>query len=82
MYNNIYWSELYRNLRKAHSRWGVVAKVLDKTGGTIEAWVIMCNVVVQEVIIYGSEIGVVTGVIMMVLEEFHHSITIRIVGMT
>ena len=32
LFRNRDWSDLYGNLSKAHWRWGVVAKVLMKTG--------------------------------------------------
>ena len=41
----------------------------------------MYKAAVQEVLLYGSEIWVVTDVIKIVLEVFHHRITRRIVGM-
>ena len=40
-YNNIYWSKLYSNLRKAQRIWGLVAKVLGKIGETIKARAMM-----------------------------------------
>ena len=36
-YNNSDWAELHKNLRKAWRRWGVVGKVVTKTGATIRA---------------------------------------------
>ena len=39
-YNNSTWAALYQNIRKAWRRWGVVGKVVTKTGSTVQAWVI------------------------------------------
>lgn len=37
MYYNSDWLSLYRNLRKAQRRWGIVAEVLGKTWVLIKA---------------------------------------------
>ena len=42
----------------------------------------MFKAVVQAVLLYGSKIRVVTDAMMTVLEGFHRSIEIQIVGMT
>ena len=34
-YNNSDWAGLYHNLRKAQRRWGIVRKVVTKTGTTV-----------------------------------------------
>ena len=45
----------------------MVEKVLGKRGATIKDWAMMYKVVVQAVIMYGSESWVVTDAMMMVL---------------
>ena len=80
-YNNSDWAALYRNPRKAQRRWRMVSKVLGKTGEPIKSWEIIYKPVVQLVLLYGSEIWVVTDVMMTVLEGFHHRIARRIEGM-
>ena len=67
MYNNSEWEALYSNLRKFHRIWGMLAKVLGKTGAPIKARAMVYKVVVQVVLLYGSEIWVVTDAIMKVL---------------
>ena len=59
----------------------MVAKVLVKTGSLIKSWAMMYNAVSREVLLYGSEIWVVTDEIMTVLEVFHHMIYRWIMGM-
>ena len=71
-FNNSDWSDLYRNMRKAQWWWGVVGKVLTKTGETAQAWAMIYKVVVKTVILYGSEGWVVMDVMIKVLEENHH----------
>ena len=44
--------ELYRNLGKDHRIWGMVEKVLGKTGKTTKACEMMYTAVVQAVILY------------------------------
>ena len=81
-YNNSDWADLYINLQKYHSRWGVVEKVLAKTGSPIKARTMMYKVVVHVVLLYPSEIWVVTDAIMTVLDGFCHRIARWFVGMT
>ena len=81
-YNNSNCAELYINLRKAQYLWGMIAKVMGKKGAPIKAQPMMYKMVVQAVLLYGSEIWVVIDAMMMVLEGFHHSIARRITGMT
>ena len=80
-FNNSDCSSLYINLRKAQRQWGVVAEVLGNTGVLVKAQAMMCKAVVQELILYGSEIWVVTKKIMTFLEVFHHGISRQIMGM-
>ena len=63
---------MYQNLRKARRRWGVVVRVLEKTGATVQARGMMYKAVANLVLLYGSEIWVVTGEMLKVLEGIHH----------
>ena len=81
-YNNSDWAELHRNLRKSHGIWGMIVKVIGKTGRPIKVQVMMYKVVFQAVLLYGSEIWVLEDAMMMVLEAFHHSISRQISMMT
>ena len=36
-YNNRDWPTVYQNLKKAQRRWGMIARVLAKTGATVQA---------------------------------------------
>ena len=81
-FNNSDWEALYINLRKAPWKLGMVEMVLVNRGGTTKAREMMYKAVVQAVLLYGSEIWVVTDEMMAVLEGFHHSIGRRIAGMT
>ena len=54
-FDNINWSDLYGNLKKAQQRWGFVTKVLAKTGEMVRARVVMYKAVFQTVLIYGSD---------------------------
>ena len=75
MYNNSDWAAFYSNLRKAHRIWGMVEKVMGKTGATIKARLMVYKALVWAVLMYGSEIWLLTDAMMTVLEGFHHSIT-------
>ena len=73
---------MYRNLSESQQIWGMVKKVMGKTGVTIKAPKMMYKVVVQVVLMYGSEIWVVANEMMTVLEGLHHRISEQIAGMT
>ena len=81
-YNNIDWAELHRNLRKSHGIWGMIVKVIGKTGRPIKLQAMIYKVVFEAVLLYGSEIWVLEDAMMMVLEAFHHSISRQISMMT
>ena len=53
-YNNSNLVALYQNLGKTMRRWGMVLKVLEKTGSAVRARETMYKSVVQTVIFYGS----------------------------
>ena len=52
----------------------------EKAGAAVRTHGAMCNTVVQTVLLYGSEILVMMGVMLMVLEGFYHQAAIRIAG--
>ena len=52
---------MYQNLRKARRRWGVIVRVLVKTGATLRYRGMMYKSVTQSVLTYGSESWVVKG---------------------
>ena len=56
----------------------MMSGVIVKAGVKIQSREIFYNVVVQVVLIYGSEIWAITDAMMKVLEGFHHHIAIRI----
>ena len=82
LYNNSDWMALYQNPRKAQRRCGMVLGVLVKAGATVRAKDMFYKVVLQAVLMYGSEIWVITEAMMKVMEGFHYSITQRISGNT
>ena len=51
-FNKIDWPSLYRNLRKAQWRWGMMVKVLAKVGVGVWSHVMVYNAVVQTMILY------------------------------
>ena len=50
----------------------MIARVLAKTVATVQDRGMMYNAVAQSVILYGSEIWVVKGEMLKILEGFHH----------
>ena len=57
-------------------------KVLEKRGATVRARGMMYKAVAKLVILYGSESWVVTGVMLKVLEGFHHRAARQFTEMT
>ena len=60
----------------------MVKTVLTKAGAAMKAWEIICQVVVQTVFLYRSEIWVVIGETLAVLEVFHHCVARKIARKT
>ena len=53
-YNNSDWAEVYLNIRKAWRWWGMIARVLERTGSTVWERIAMYTTVSQLVLLYGS----------------------------
>ena len=70
-FNNSNWAALYHKLWKAQSRLGMVAKVLTRTGVTVRSQETIYKVVVQTVLLDGSESWVVMGFFLKVMDGFH-----------
>ena len=60
----------------------MIARVLAKTVATVQDRGMMYNAVAQSVILYGSEIWVVKGEMLKILEGLHHRTARWITGMT
>ena len=60
-FNNSNWEDLYQNLCKVWCWWGMVEKVLTRTGVVVRARAILYKAFVQMLLLYGSESWVVTG---------------------
>ena len=53
-YNNRNWAAVYKNLRKARRRWGMIVRVMANTGAIMRSLGMMYNAVAQLVLLYGS----------------------------
>ena len=60
-FNNSKWAALYHNLRKARHWWEMMLKMLTRTGMKVWEREIIYKAVVQTVLLYGSNIWLVTG---------------------
>ena len=60
----------------------MMAKVKGKTRAPVKARSMVYKAVVQEVLLYGRKIWVVTDAMMKLMEGFHRRISIYIMGMT
>ena len=60
----------------------MIARVPDKTGAMVQSRGMMYKAVTQSVLLYVSDIRVVTGNILKVLEGFHNQEAMRTKGMT
>ena len=59
-YNNIDWMAVYQNLREARRWWGMIVRVLTKTGAMVQDRGMIYKAVSQFAFFYGSESLVVT----------------------
>ena len=76
------WAAVYLNQQKARRRWGMISRVLERTGATVRAQGEIYKAVAPSVLLYGSDSWVVNGETLKVLTEFHHRAERRITGMT
>ena len=60
-YNKSDWPAVNKNLRKAQRQWGMIERVLAKTEAMVRDRGMMYKAVEQSVLLYDSEIWVVTG---------------------
>ena len=60
----------------------MVVNVLTRAGAMSQAQVVLYKAVAQAVILYGSEIWVVIGAMLKVLEGFHHRVARQIARKT
>ena len=60
----------------------MITRVMTKTGATLRSQGMIYGAVAQSVLLFGSEIWVVMGDILTVLELFHHLVTRSIRDMT
>ena len=58
----------------------MVAKVLTKEGALLRALEMLYKVVVNMVLLYGNEIWLATGGMLMVIKGFHHWLVSKISG--
>ena len=69
-------------MTKVQRQWGVVTKVLKKTGVKVRAQTMMYKAVVQAILMCGRNILVMTEAMLKVLDWFHHCVARRIEGMS
>ena len=60
----------------------MAAKVLTKSVAAVQVHAMMYKAVVHTALLYGSDIWVVTGVMLTVIEGFNHRVDIKIAGNT
>ena len=60
----------------------MISRVMAKMGATVRSWGMIYKVVAQSVLLYISEIWVVTGGMIKILEGFHQLAARKITGMT
>ena len=81
-FNNSNWAVLQRNLQKAWCWWGMVAKVLTRTGVTVQAQSMLYKAVVKTVLLYRTESWMVMRTMLKVMERIHHWVGRGILGKT
>ena len=71
---------MYRNLKKAKSRWGLVRRVLTREGASPRVSAMFYKAVVQTVLLYGAETWNVTRGMLSVLDSFHNRMARALTG--
>jgi hypothetical protein len=66
------WPAIHDNITKARARWGQVAQVLTRQGTVATTMAHFYRVVVQAVLLYGSETWVITDRMWTALDSFHN----------
>ena len=79
-YNNSDWPALYRNLKKARVKWGMLSRLLERNGVPPKARGMFYQAVVQSVLLYGCETWTINKQMMKALEGFHHRCALRMTG--
>ena len=69
-----YWPAVVRNLLRAQQKWALLSRVLGREGADARTLGRIYVVVVQVVLMYGSEMWVMTPHIGRVLGRFHHRV--------
>ena len=72
------WPAVYKNLRKARSKWGQISKPLIGTGVPPRTIGYFYKAIVQAVLLYGCETWVVTPAMLRALSGFHNRMARRI----
>ena len=72
------WPAVYKNLRKARSKWGQISKPLIGTGVPPRTIGYFYKAIVQAVLLYGCKTWVVTPAMLRALSGFHNRMARRI----
>jgi hypothetical protein len=66
------WFVVIRNIQKAHTRWGMISRLLSRQGASPRIMSVFYKTIVQSVLLYGSETWVLTSRLRNLLSSFHH----------
>jgi len=72
--------DVYKNLAKARTRWGMVSQVLRCDKLRPKAAAMFYKAVVQSVLLFGSETWVLSPSMLKALEGFHHRVARQLSG--
>jgi hypothetical protein len=71
---------VFRNISLARQKWARCSRILARDGPTATVSGMFFRVIVQTVLLFRSEMWVVTPTLLQSLESFHHAIARRISG--
>ena len=74
------WPSVVRNLRHARQKWARLTHILIREGSDAQTLGQIYLVVVQSLLIYGSDTWVLTPRMKRVLGGFHHRVDLRLTG--
>jgi hypothetical protein len=74
------WLDAIKNLVKARQRWARISRVLTREGANPRVSAVFYKAVIQTLLLYGSEIWLLTPRMLSKLEGFHQQIARRLTG--
>ena len=80
MYTDNDWTAVVANWRKSGNKWAGMSRIIGQEGENLRTPGKISMMVIQEELLFGSEIWVATPHIGRMLGGFHHRVALRLIG--